>query len=185
MILFFFAVCNFVRVPHGLVFGYEAGKSVFCVLKSMYMKRYFPFLLLFLLPFSVSAQKRAKFKKETFARISAAMQEQEDCWNRGDIPCFMKHYWPSDSLRFIGKSGVTYGWQQTLDNYLKSYPDRAAMGKLTFRNLSMDLFGRERVYVVGEWRLDRSGDLPDLHGIYSLLWEYKDGKWVIVVDHTS
>jgi hypothetical protein len=33
---------------------------------------------------------------------------------------------------FIGKSGITYGWQKTLDNYKKGYPDKEAMGKLHF-----------------------------------------------------
>jgi hypothetical protein len=35
-------------------------------------------------------------------------------WNRGDLSKrFMDTYWKSDSLMFIGKSGVTYGWQNT------------------------------------------------------------------------
>lgn len=117
--------------------------------------------------------------------IRTAMAEQENCWNSGDIPCFMKHYWKSDSLRFIGKSGLTYGWQKTLDNYRTSYPDRAAMGRLTFLNLSAEFADRHTVFVVGRWKLERGGGSGDLQGHYSLLWQKKNGVWVIVADHSS
>ena len=43
---------------------------------------------------------------------------------------FMKGYWENDSLMFIGKSGVTYGYKNTLNNYKKNYPTTADMGKL-------------------------------------------------------
>ena len=124
-------------------------------------------------------------QKAVLASIKQAMQEQEDCWNRGDVRCFMKHYWESDSLRFIGKSGLTHGWQQTLDNYLKSYPDKEAMGKLTFNNLVVEFTDKNTVLVIGKWKLARSGDFKDLEGHYSLLWQKKNGRWVIIADHSS
>ena len=71
---------------------------------------------------------------KVIASINEKMSEQETCWNTGDLECFMQHYWHSDSLLFIGKSGLTYGWQPTLDNYISGDPDKYAMGKLTFTN---------------------------------------------------
>lgn len=117
--------------------------------------------------------------------ITKAMKEQEECWNKGDVSCFMTHYWKSDSLRFIGKSGLTYGWQPTLDNYLKSYPDKNAMGKLTFQNIVMEFTDVHTVLVIGKWKLERTGDLKNLEGHYSLLWQQKNGQWVIITDHSS
>ena len=35
----------------------------------------------------------------------------------------MKGYWNNDSLMFIGRNGVTYGYQNTLMNYKKNYPN--------------------------------------------------------------
>ena len=35
------------------------------------------------------------------------MQDQEQSWNDGNIDDFMTKYWRSDSLIFIGKSGVS------------------------------------------------------------------------------
>lgn len=137
----------------------------------------------FLLTVGAVAQSRAD--KTVLSTIAASMKEQEQCWNRGDISCFMQHYWKSDSLRFMGKSGVTYGWQKTLDNYLASYPDRKAMGILHFTHISSEFIDKETVLVLGGWKLKREGGLEDLKGHYSLLWKNKNGRWVIVLDHSS
>ena len=64
--------------------------------------------------------------------ILSVMKMQEKAWSDGDIEAFMQGYWQSDSLMFIGKNGIKYGWQTTFDNYKKSYPNKAAMGKLEF-----------------------------------------------------
>lgn len=119
------------------------------------------------------------------AYISDAILEQEACWNRADLNGFMKHYWNSDSLRFIGKSGVNMGWKATLENYQQSYPNGSAMGKLKFSNLSVEFIDRETVFVIGSWLLERGGEYENLSGFYSLIWKKKNGKWVIVVDHSS
>ena len=37
------------------------------------------------------------------------LKNQANCWNSGDIECFMEDYWHHDSLMYIGKKGVTYG----------------------------------------------------------------------------
>src|SRR5690606_40403736 len=59
--------------------------------------------------------------------ILDVMSQQEQDWNNGDIDAFMKGYWRSDSLMFVGKNGIKYGWQTTLENYKKSYPDKSTM----------------------------------------------------------
>jgi len=117
------------------------------------------------------------------SEIQMIMKKQEAAWNRGDLEGFMQGYWKSDSLRFIGKRGITYGWQPTLDNYKKGYPNSDAMGKLVFTNLSMELTGDSSAYVIGQWQLFRTTDT--LSGHYSLLWKIKNGNWLIFADHSS
>lgn len=95
----------------------------------------------------------------------------------------MNGYWESDSLKFIGSRGLTYGWQSTLTNYQHSYPDTAAMGKLTFHILSVEQAGPRSAFVVGQWHLKRTKG--NLQGHFSLLWKKLAGKWVIVADHSS
>lgn len=116
-------------------------------------------------------------------QILNVMKKQENCWNKGDIECFMEGYWKSDSLKFIGKSGITYGWQNTLDNYKKKYPGKAAMGRLDFEIISLEALGTNAVLLIGKWTLTRESDSPNGH--FSLIWKKIKGVWVIVADHSS
>jgi len=141
------------------------------------MKKTFLFLLFGCLSAALSAQSAAE------RSIRRTMAEQELAWNRGDLEGFMAGYWHSDSLRFIGSRGLTYGWQQTLDNYKKGYPDAEAMGKLKFTILSVEQLSKRSAYVIGKWYLTRKNG--DLSGHYTLLWKKMKGKWVIVADHSS
>ncbi len=115
--------------------------------------------------------------------ISARMTSQETAWNEGDIEGFMEAYLKTDSLVFIGKLGLNYGWDTTLANYRRSYPDRDAMGTLTFENLIVNPIEPDAAFVVGKWVLHRSEDT--LSGHYSLLWQRISGEWFIIADHSS
>ena len=115
--------------------------------------------------------------------IRKILQTQTEAWNKGDIEGFMQTYWKSDSLLFIGKSGVNRGWKATLDNYKKGYPDTASMGKLYFDLIELKQLSTEYFYVVGKWMLKRT--IGDLSGHYNLLLRKIKGKWVIVADHSS
>ena len=115
--------------------------------------------------------------------IVKLMTNQQTAWSNGDLEGFMQGYWKSDSLMFIGKRGPAYGWQTTLNNYKKTYPDKAAMGKLTFRIDKVELLSKQDAFVMGAWSLAREKDSP---GGYFTLWFRKiNGEWKIVCDHTS
>ena len=115
--------------------------------------------------------------------IRKILEEQTAAWNRGDIDDFMKGYWENDSLMFIGKSGITYGWTNTLNNYKKGYPDTAAMGKLTFTLIQVKKLSKEYYHITGKWFLNRS--IGDIGGHYTLLFRKINGRWVIISDHSS
>jgi len=115
--------------------------------------------------------------------IRTVLGIQTESWNKGDIDGFMKTYWHSDSLMFIGKNGIKWGWQTTLENYKKSYPDTVAMGKLDFTILLVKRLSPEYYYVVGKWHLKRS--IGDLGGHYDLVFRKIEGRWVIIADHSS
>ena len=138
-----------------------------------------PFLALFLC-FSVFGFGQSK---TDIAEVTDLMKKQEAAWNKADIDGFMAYYWKSDSLKFIGSKGITYGWQKTLDNYKKNYPTSEAMGILTFENSTIEQLSPTRIFVIGKWDLKRK--VGDVGGHYSLLWKKINGKWVITVDHTS
>jgi ketosteroid isomerase-like protein len=115
--------------------------------------------------------------------IRQVLSVQTDAWNRGNIDEFMKGYWKSDSLKFIGQSGVTYGYDATLARYKRNYSDTAQMGKLSFDILEVKKLSPQYYFVLGKWFLKRS--VGDIGGLYTLLFRKINGRWVIVVDHTS
>lgn len=114
--------------------------------------------------------------------ILNVLETQRQAWNRGDVAGYMQGYCKSDSLLFIG-TAPTYGWQATLERYQKKYPDKAAMGILTFNVLKVELLDATNAFMLGGWHLQRDKDAP---GGYFTLWFRKiNGEWKIVVDHTS
>ena len=115
--------------------------------------------------------------------IRKVLDEQIKEWNKGNIEGFMQGYWRSDSLMFIGKSGINWGWQKTLDNYRKNYPDTIAMGKLSYDIILVKELSPEYYYVVGKWMLIRS--IGNLGGHYNLLFRKLNGQWFIIADHSS
>jgi ketosteroid isomerase-like protein len=124
----------------------------------------------------------SSFCQKDVRLVLAFMLEQESSWNNGDIPGFMKHYWNNDSLKFIGSKQITYGWQKTLENYKKSYPDVASMGQLKFTILEATQLSKDAIFVIGKWQLIKE---EAAGGHFTLLWRKKNGRWVIVADHTS
>lgn len=122
-------------------------------------------------------------KEKDKAAILATMAAQEACWNKGDLECFMKGYWENKDLKFIGKTGITYGYEGTLERYKKGYPNKAAMGTLTFTILHVDAIGKKEMMVVGKYHLQRENDEPQGH--FSLIWKKIGKEWVIIADHSS
>lgn len=115
--------------------------------------------------------------------IRSILSNQTKNWNKGNIEAFMQGYWHSDSLLFVGKNGPKYGYKTTLENYKKSYPDTATMGKLSFEILKVEKLSPDRYFVLGKWMLKRS--IGDVSGYYTLLFRKINNQWVIIADHSS
>lgn len=137
------------------------------------------FLLCCLILVSANAFSQSEDEKQ----IRDILSRQVAAWNRGNIDEFMNGYWENDSLMFIGKSGITYGYQNTLRNYKKGYSDTTQMGKLKFDILQVRQISNDAWFVVGKWFLKRS--VGDVGGHYTLLFRRIRGQWVIVADHSS
>ncbi|MFZ9718777.1 MAG: YybH family protein [Chitinophagaceae bacterium] len=136
--------------------------------------------LLSLLLTAMHTQAQTKDEKV----ILDILQNQTKAWNCGDLRGFMKGYWESDSLMFIGKNGITYGFEQTLANYRKNYPDMDDMGTLDFDIKKVEMISSDACFVLGKWHLKRP-EKGDLQGHFTLLLRKHQGQWVIVADHSS
>ena len=115
--------------------------------------------------------------------ILKVLETQRVSWNNGDLDEFMGTYWKSDSLVFVGQNGPEYGWQSVLDNYKKAYPDKAAMGILTFDIKEVRFITGADAFVLGAWHLRREKDQPK--GYFTLMLKKIKGEWKIVSDHSS
>ncbi|HEV2289453.1 MAG TPA: nuclear transport factor 2 family protein [Candidatus Acidoferrales bacterium] len=115
--------------------------------------------------------------------IKDVLEKQVAAWNRGDIRGFMGGYRKSERTEFVSASGIFPGWQAVLDRYLHSYPDRAAMGRLTFSGIEVHVLCPDAAYVVGKFRLDRQSDTPE--GVFTLIFRKFPEGWRIVNDHTT
>lgn len=135
---------------------------------------FFTSFLVFLMSVSLNAQEIAK--------VLDLMNAQELAWNAGDLEGFMIPYEKSDSLMFVGSKGITYGWQNTLERYKTSYPDKTSMGELSFNIIKSELLSPECIYVLGKWSLKKE---KAASGHFTLIWKKKSGLWKIVSDHSS
>ncbi len=116
-------------------------------------------------------------------KIESLLAKQVEAWNEGNLEKFMEPYWNSEKLSFVGSRGPTFGWQQTLDNYKKGYPDKAAMGNLKFTILDVSKIDKKTVYVIGRFELTR--EIGNLTGYYTLVIQKFGKEWLITSDHSS
>jgi ketosteroid isomerase-like protein len=137
-------------------------------------------IFLLMVVFSTTAMAQTTQDRTAILKV---LENQRQGWNKGDMDDYMQGYWKSDSLLFVGKSGPTYGWQKTLDNYKKGYPDKSAMGFLTFGIKKVEFLAKDKAFVLGSWNLKREKDEPK--GYFTLLLRKIDGEWKVVVDHSS
>jgi ketosteroid isomerase-like protein len=140
------------------------------------MKKYFALILLCYGQLCFGQNK-------DIVEIQNILSNQTKSWNNGNLESFMSGYLESDSLVFIGKSGPTYGYANTLANYKKGYPDTSHMGKLNFDIISMKALNTNHYFVIGKWHLTRT--VGNINGVFTLLFRKTKDGWKIIADHSS
>ena len=135
-------------------------------------------LLLMLLPLFCFSQEKQWTGEQK--EIRSVIEKQRQDWNRYDLEGFMEGYWKSDELKFYGSSGVTSGWQATLDRYKKGYPTKEHTGKLDFVVREINKIQDGAYYVMGEYHLERT--VGNANGIFMIILKKIDGKWKIISD---
>ena len=116
--------------------------------------------------------------------IQRVLDDQVVAWNKGDLEGFMRGYWQSPELSFFSGANKTSGWQATLERYRKKYQGEGKeMGKLAFREISIDLLGADHALVKGRWQLTLRNETPG--GLFTLICRKVTVGWRIVHDHTS
>ena len=125
---------------------------------------------------SCSTSTEEQDKKE----ILAIMDVQQIAWSKHDLEGFMKGYWKSDSLKFYGSNGITYGWDKTLANYKKGYPTPDHSGTLKLKINDITKIETASYYVMGAYHLTRK--VGDANGVFMIIFKKINGEWKIVAD---
>lgn len=139
-----------------------------------------------LFPLSVSAALAcgcAGRVSDPASALAGILDAQAEAWNQGDIEGFMRPYWRSEELTFSAGGTTHRGFERTLARYRMRYPTPERMGRLSFSELEVRRLGGDAALVLGRWRLERDPD--PIGGNFSLVFERRRGRWVIVHDHTS
>ena len=149
--------------------------------------RFFKAFLIITTVLILSACKTQKISSSNYetskTEIATMLLQTAKDWSKGDLEAFMQGYLKSDSLKFVGSSGITYGWQQTLENYRKGYPTKDHMGTLTFNLLEFDQLANDVFLVIGEFHLKRA--VGDADGMFSIILKNINSEWKIIADHSS
>jgi len=123
-------------------------------------------------------------QKDTFetdkAEILKVLNMQEKAWSNHDLEGFMQGYWKSDSLKFYGSRGLTYGWENTLKNYKKGYPTKAESGTLNFVINDISKIEGDNYWVMGEYHLKR--EVGNADGVFIIIFKKINGEWKIIAD---
>lgn len=126
--------------------------------------------------FNSYSQNEEKDKKA----IQKVLKSQRIAWSKNNIEEFMEGYWKSDSLKFYGANGVTYGWDATLERYQKAYPTKNHTGTLSFRINDISKISEDSYYVLGEFHLKR--EVGNADGIFMLIFKRINDEWKIIAD---
>lgn len=135
------------------------------------------FLCISLLSFGQVSEQQEK------DQIISILNAQEKAWSNHNIEGFMEGYWKSDSLKFYGSSGLTYGWDKTLANYKKRYPTKDHTGTLNFKINDISKVNNGAYFVMGEYHLTRK--VGDANGIFMIIFKKINGEWKIIADTSS
>jgi uncharacterized protein (TIGR02246 family) len=117
--------------------------------------------------------------------IIKVLLTQENAWNKGDLTAFADTFKDSPDTLVITHQ-VSRGFAGLLDEYKHDYPNKAAMGTLTYSDLEVHPLDENFAVVVGKYHLERSKkDGGIAEGLFSLVLENTDKGWRIIVDHTT
>lgn len=129
---------------------------------------------------TISKHPASQSYSEVKLAIEKVMHNQTIAWNAHDLEEYMQGYWKSDSLKFYVSRGITYGWNQTLENYKKSYPTQNESGTLKFVINDISKIESNSYWVMGEYHLERP--IGNANGVFTIIFKWIDGQWKIVAD---
>ena len=122
------------------------------------------------------------------SEVIEMLQASSASWNGGDLDGFLDDYWKSEELTFSGGSGVTRGWEDVRERYLRGYwAPEMERDSLRFEDLEVTALGDDHALALGRYVLFRpeEGGSVTNTGYFSLVLRRTEDGWKIIHDHTS
>jgi len=135
-------------------------------------------LLAILLLSSIFVFSNSEIEKE----ITRILAHQKTSWNKGDLESFMSHYWQSDNFTYQSGGNRLEGWESLRLRYKKDYSGEN-MGKLSFKDLDINVLSKDIVLVLGRWEVQTKEPLRG--GLFTIVFQRRPEGWRIIHDHTS
>ena len=133
---------------------------------------------------SFAAGMSASEVKQTKQNVTTALNNSINCWNSGDLDCFMDLYVRDKDTLFISGTDFLHGWQDFYDHYKKKYgTNKQGMGHLEFTISGIDVLDSKHVFLYGRWKVINSDQ--EHAGVASMLFLKVGSKWQIKVDHSN
>jgi len=118
--------------------------------------------------------------------IRAMLTNSQNMWNRGELEAFVTDYEDAPETTFIGSEVVRGGTKAILDRYRRRYPNRDAMGMLTFSEIDTRPLAPGLVLATGKYSLKRTpAGGGDVSGRFTLVVRKTPAGWKIIHDHSS
>jgi ketosteroid isomerase-like protein len=141
--------------------------------------------VLLFMPQLSSAVAQAPANSAESQAITAMLNRTADDWNRGDLDAFATGYKNSPDILFMGPT-IRRGYEQMLQGYRKSFPNREAMGKLAFSSLEVQPLDQRFATVTGRFHLERTkAGGGAASGYFLLVVEKTPAGWKIIRDATT
>ena len=145
--------------------------------------------LVLLAPVALRAQLAPESPLHTASQqeldIVKVLLKQQDAWNHGNIDSFAQGYKNSPDIIFLTRQ-ISRGYAGMVEEYKRDYPNKAAMGTLTYSELEVHVLDEKYAVVIGKYHLDRGKkEGGNADGLFSLLFEKTDQGWKIIMDHTT
>src|SRR5262245_23083523 len=88
--------------------------------------------------------------------VREMLEHSQAAWNRGDLEAFVSDYEDSPETTFIGTEVVRGGAKAILERYRRRYPNRDAMGMLTFSEIEVRSLSADLALTTGRFALKRT-----------------------------
>jgi uncharacterized protein (TIGR02246 family) len=127
---------------------------------------------------------RAHAQAPDTAAIRVELHAIAEAWNRADLDRHVAPY--ADSATMMGGRGLIWG-RDAIRAVLERgfWRDGKPLQQLRFEDIVIRLVGgNDAAIVTGKFILT-GGDRPEVNGRFSTIWEWKNGRWLTVHDHSG